>query len=75
MADFENAHRTASPRERDGCHAEVVALQGLDKHLRERSEALLEMVAEEFREQLGLPAGGVHTVGRDPLQAVLDRKA
>lgn len=75
MGDFEKAHRTASTQERDCCQVDVMELQCLDENLKEQSEYLLEMVAEEFREQLGLPTHGVQATGADSLQAILDRKA
>jgi hypothetical protein len=75
MGDLERAHRGSSDQERDNCRADIVALVRADGHLQERSKEVLAMVAVEFREQLGLPANGIHPAGGDPLQACLDRKA
>ncbi len=75
MADFERAHRSASEGERDTCLTAMAALHRADDDLQERSKDILAMFAAEFREQLGLPAHGIHPAGGDPLQACLDRKA
>ena len=74
MMDFESAHRAASDPDRESCRGSMLELHKADEHLRERSNELLEMVATEFREQLGLPGKGIHPVGGDPMQACLDRK-
>ncbi len=74
MMDFESAHRAASELDRESCRVSMLDLHRADVHLRERSKEFLEMVAVEFREQLGLPGKAIHPVGGDPLQACLDRK-
>ena len=74
MMDFESAHRAASEPDRESCRNSMLDLHRADEHLRKRSKELLEMVAAEFRGQLGLPGKAIHPVGGDPLQACLDRK-
>jgi hypothetical protein len=74
MMDFESAHKAASEPDRETCRGPMLDLHRADEHLRKRSKELLEMVATEFREQLGLPGKAIHQVGGDPLQACLDRK-
>jgi hypothetical protein len=74
MMDFETAHRAASELDRESCRGSMSELLKADEHLRKRSKELLEMVAAEFREQLGLPGNTIHPVGGEPLQACLDRK-
>jgi len=74
MMDFESAHRVASETDRESCRDSMLDLHRADEHLRKRSKELLEMVAAEFREQLGLPGKTIHQVAREPQQACLDRK-
>ena len=75
MGNFERAHRASSDQEHDSCRIDMADLARADEHLQERSKEILSRVAAEFREQLGLPANGIHPAGGDPLQACLDRKA
>jgi len=74
MMDFESAHRAASELDRESCRDSLLDLHRADEHLHERSKELLEVVAAEFRGQLGLQGKAIHQVGGDPLQACLDRK-
>ena len=74
MMDFESAHRAASETDRKSCRDSMLDLHRADEHLRKRSKELLEMVAAEFRGQLRLQGKAIPQVGRDPLQACLDRK-
>ena len=74
MEAFARAHRDASENERTQCHTALVSLNRADARLQERTQAMLTMVAGEFREQLGLSTTGKHPHAREPIQACLDRK-
>lgn len=74
MAEFEAAHREASEPEREACRAALAALQVEDRELQHMSEDLLEVLAGEFREQLGTSSQGANSRDVDCRQACLDRK-
>jgi|GEM_PF-5369817 len=75
MADFERAHAAASADERGACQSDLTALKAEDEGLRMHSEALLDNLADEFRDlgSAGRPSPGYGD--RDRYQACLDRKA
>ena len=74
LAEFEKIHREASNQECFAYRSALESLNRADGLLQERSKVMLEMVAEEFRGQLGSPAKGPHNTGGDLVQACLDRK-
>jgi len=75
LTAFELAHREASDLERAACRTSLLALRTANEELLETSEKLLERVASEFRDQLGLPHPATHPAGGIPNHACLDRKA
>lgn len=74
MEALESAHRGASELQLATCHPALVSLKRADALLQQRTQAMLTMVAGEFREQLGLSNTGKQPQGTEPTPACLDRK-
>lgn len=74
MATFEKCHRKATANECAACRDGLASVAKANALLQERSRAILELVTEEFRGQLGSPVGGSSTTGGDQPPACLDRK-